>query len=57
LKVTSPHYWPSSEGVGAVGGNITNSADLTAKLADYAAKGMMNEYRALRAKMKAGAVA
>jgi len=56
LKSSSPHYWPSSEGIGAVGGNITNSADLTAKLADYAAKGMMPEYRALRSKMKQGAV-
>ncbi len=56
LKTTSPHYWPSSEGVGAVGGNITNSADLTAKLADLAARGKMPEYRALRAKMAAGTV-
>lgn len=53
LKETAPHYWPSSSGVGARGGNITNDADLTAKLAQYAKEGNMDAYRKLRAKMAA----
>ena len=51
LKETSPHYWPSSSGVGARGGNITGNADLTEKLSELAAAGDMDGYRALRAKM------
>lgn len=51
LKTTSPHYWPSSEGAGAVGGNITGDADTTAKLAEYAKRGDMVNYRKLRASM------
>ncbi len=52
LKVTSPHYWPTSRGSGAVGGNLGADADTTAKLADLVAKNDMAGYRALRAKMQ-----
>ena len=52
LKESSPHYWPSSEGAGAIGGNITGDADLTEKLAGLAKSGNMKAYRALRDKTK-----
>lgn len=52
LKASSPHYWPSSAGAGAVGGNLGDSADTTAKLADLAKRGDMVGYRKLRASMK-----
>lgn len=51
LKDSSPHYWPSSEGAGAKGGNITGDADTTEKLAALATKGDMVGYRKLRAQM------
>jgi len=53
LKATSPHYWPVSEGAGALGGPIAVDADTTAKLAHLAKTGNMKDYRALRNKMKA----
>jgi hypothetical protein len=52
LKESAPHYWPSSEGVGATGGSINSDADLTEKLAEFARKGDMKGYRTLRDKMK-----
>jgi hypothetical protein len=51
LKESSPHYWPSSEGSGARGGNITGDADTTEKLAALAKKGDMQGYRKLRSQM------
>jgi len=51
MKETSPHYWPSSEGSGARGGNITGDADTTEKLAALAKKGDMVGYRKLRTAM------
>ena len=54
LKPDSSHYWPSSEGAGAVGGNIAGDADLTEKLAQLSKDGKMAQYRVLRDKMKAG---
>jgi len=51
LKTVSPHYWPSSEGSGAQGGNITGDADTTEKLAALAKKGDMAGYRRLRTQM------
>ena len=51
MKTTSPHYWPSSSGSGAIGGNITGDADTTERLAALAKKGDMVGYRALRKKM------
>lgn len=50
LKDTSPHYWPGSEGAGAQGGLGGSDSDYTAKLADLAAKGDNDGYRALRDK-------
>jgi len=52
LKENAPHYWPSSEGVGATGGSLSADADLTEKLAEYARKGDMKSYRKLRSKMQ-----
>lgn len=52
LKVGSQHYWPSSEGAGAVGGNITGDADTTERLATLSKAGKMAEYRVLRNKMR-----
>lgn len=52
LKASSPHYWPTSEGAGALGGPIAGDADTTAKLAHLAKTGQMKEYRALRARMQ-----
>lgn len=51
LKRTSPHYWPASEGAGAVGGSLGADADVTARLADFAKRGDMKSYKALRKKM------
>lgn len=53
MKETSPHYWPSSEGSGARGGNITGDADVTERLAHYAKTGQMVKYRELRKQMAA----
>ncbi len=52
LKEVSPHYWPSSEGSGARGGNITGDADTTDRLAALAKSGDMKGFRELRDKMK-----
>lgn len=54
LKTTSPHYWPTSAGAGALGSGVTDSADVTAKLADLAKRGDMKGYRKLRAQMGGG---
>jgi len=49
LKESSPHYWPSSEGAGAHGGDGGPDSDRTAKLKAAADSGNMTEYRRLRA--------
>lgn len=50
LREKSPHYWPASEGAGAMGGTGAADSDLTKRLNDLAAKGDMKGYRALRDK-------
>ena len=52
LKDTSPHYWPTSVGADAKGGNITGDADTTEKLAAFAKSGNMTAYRELRNRMQ-----
>jgi len=52
LKETSPHYWPGSEGAGALGGGGGSETDLTKRLNELASTGKMTEYRALRDKHK-----
>lgn len=47
LKTSSPHYWPGSEGAGALGG-IGNTSDIDVKMADAANRNDMKEYRRLR---------
>jgi hypothetical protein len=48
LKTSAPHYWPSSDGVGASGSSFTADGDKMAKLADLAKKGDWAAYRKLR---------
>lgn len=55
LKTSSPHYWPTSEGAGAIGSSIAGDVDTTAKLVELAKKGDMAGYRLLRGKMASGA--
>jgi hypothetical protein len=47
LKVTSPHYWPGSEGAGAFGGQGNND-DYYTRLQAYADAGDMVGYRKFR---------
>lgn len=54
LKKTSPHYWPSSEGVGAHGGGEGAGDDLAAAIQRAADSGNHAEYRRLRKKQQAG---
>ena len=53
MKKSSPHYWPSSEGIGAFGGGSGGGEDLNDQINRSAAKNDMGLYRKLRAKQEA----
>lgn len=48
LKASAPHYWPSSDGAGALGSDFTADGDKMAKLAELAKKQQWAAYRKLR---------